>query len=210
MGSIAALWIGMAVCIPTYMLAAGMIGQGMSWLQALMTVVLGNMIVTIPMILNAEPGTRYGIPFPVLLRSSFGTVGANIPALLRAVVACGWFGIQTWIGGSAIYMLLSVMVGFTPATATDHLPVLGASAGQMGCFLLFWVINMIVVLTGTRGIKKLEVYAAPFLLAVGLALLAWAVTQGGGFANLYADENLQKLREGTTGGAENFNFWAVF
>ncbi|MFN9973709.1 MAG: cytosine permease, partial [Phycisphaerae bacterium] len=100
---IAALWIGMAVCITTYTIAAGMIGQGMNWWQATLTVALGNLIVLIPMTLNGHPGTKYGIPFPVLMRASFGTVGANVPALARALVACGWFGIQTWIGGDAIY-----------------------------------------------------------------------------------------------------------
>ncbi|MGI8905041.1 MAG: NCS1 family nucleobase:cation symporter-1 [Candidatus Sumerlaeaceae bacterium] len=207
MWSIAALWVGMAVCIPTYTLAAGMISQGMNWWQALLTVTLGNLIVTVPMILNAEPGTRYGIPFPVLLRASFGTRGANIPAIMRAIVACGWFGIQTWIGGSAIYTLLSVILKFPVATAADHITFLGASAGQFGCFLLFWAINMLIVITGTHGIKWLENLSAPFLLAVGLALLAWGVTRGGGFGNILSDATIQKLRGKE---AADFNIWKVF
>ena len=127
MWNIAALWVGMAVCIPTYTLSAGLISQGMSWKQALLTIALGNLIVLLPMMLNAHAGTRYGIPFPVLLRASFGTVGANIPAMMRALVACGWFGIQTWIGGSAIYTLTLVIFGNEPAGPEQMLPVLGLS-----------------------------------------------------------------------------------
>src|SRR5688500_13476320 len=131
----AALWVGMAVCIPTYTLAAGLIDQGMSWWQALLCVGLGNVIVLGPMLLNAHAGTRYGIPFPVFARASFGVLGANVPALLRAVVACGWFGIQTWIGGFAIYKLLEVM---WPGIA--QLPRIlpgwvGLGTGEALCFL---------------------------------------------------------------------------
>src|SRR5215207_10122766 len=106
--SIAALWISMSACIPTYMLASSLIDGGMNWWQAVLTVFLGNVIVLIPMVLNAHAGTRYGIPFPVYCRASFGVLGANVPALLRALVACGWFGIQTWIGGAAIYTIMTV------------------------------------------------------------------------------------------------------
>jgi NCS1 family nucleobase:cation symporter-1 len=137
---IAALWVGMAVCIPTYSLASGMIGAGMAWWQALLTVFLGNVIVLIPMTLNAHPGTAYGIPFPVLLRASFGIRGANVAALLRGVVACGWFGIQTWIGGAAIHSTLAMVIGMdgTP----DPIAGLGISLSQLGCFLAFWLINV--------------------------------------------------------------------
>src|SRR6201995_4967947 len=112
----AALWISMAACIPTYMLASSLIGEGMNWSQAIFTIFLGNLIVLIPMVLNAHAGTHYGIPFPVFCRASFGTKGANVPALLRALVACGWFGIQTWIGGNAIYKILTV---FAPTLANS-------------------------------------------------------------------------------------------
>src|SRR4051812_3877068 len=131
--SIAALWISMSACIPTYMLASGLIGSGMNWSQAVFTIFLGNVIVVIPMILNAHAGTRYGIPFPVFCRASFGTVGANVPALLRALVACGWFGIQTWIGGAAIYKILAVFVPSILGGAP--LPVLHITAMQFTCFL---------------------------------------------------------------------------
>jgi NCS1 family nucleobase:cation symporter-1 len=125
---IASLWIGLSVCIPTYMLAASLVGGGMNWKQAVGTIMLGNLIVCVPMVLIAHAGTRYGIPFPVLARASFGTRGSNIPALLRAVVACGWFGIQTWIGGQAIYTMLQVAIpGWEPPF------------GQAITFLLFWL-----------------------------------------------------------------------
>src|SRR4051812_1601094 len=133
LGSFAALWVSMSACIPTYMLASGLIGSGMNWSQAVLTIFLGNVIVVIPMILNAHAGTRYGIPFPVFCRASFGVKGANVPAVLRALVACGWFGIQTWIGGDAIYKILGVfapsMLGGAP------LPVLHITAMQFTCFL---------------------------------------------------------------------------
>src|SRR3954468_15862343 len=132
-GSFAALWISMSACIPTYMLASSLIGGGMNWWQAIFTIFLGNVIVLIPMILNAHAGTRYGIPFPVFCRASFGVLGANIPAMLRALVACGWFGIQTWIGGEAIYKIASV---FWPSLATGaHAHFLGITFEQFGCFL---------------------------------------------------------------------------
>src|ERR1700741_5370634 len=127
LASIAALWISMSACIPTYMLASGLIGSGMNWSQAIVTIFLGNVIVVIPMILNAHAGTHYGIPFPVFCRASFGTRGANIPALMRAFVACGWFGIQTWIGGNAIYKILAV---FLPSLAGSATAFLGITFAQ--------------------------------------------------------------------------------
>src|SRR5258705_10352025 len=142
----AAIWISMAACIPTYMLASSLIGGGMNWWHAVLTIFLGNLIVLIPMVLNAHAGTHYGIPFPVYCRASFGTVGANIPALLRALVACGWFGIQTWIGGNAIY---KIFVIFIPAMGTGHpLGFLAITPAQLACFILFWGINMFVVYKG--------------------------------------------------------------
>ncbi len=106
----AALWVSMSACIPTYTLASSLIEEGMNWWQAVVTIFLGNLIVLVPMVLNAHAGTKYGIPFPVYCRASFGILGANVPALLRALVACGWFGIQSWIGGWAIYKILAIYV----------------------------------------------------------------------------------------------------
>jgi NCS1 family nucleobase:cation symporter-1 len=205
--NIAALWVGMAVCIPTYTLAAGLISQGMSWTQALLTIALGNLIVLIPMVLNAHAGTRYGIPFPVFLRSSFGTIGANVPALMRALVACGWFGIQTWIGGSAIYVLHSVIFGFEPAGPNDLIPVVGLSWGQLGCFLLFWAVNIAVILAGIDTVKWLETLAAPFLLAIGLGLLWWGVSAAGGLAVALSDETVASVRGELSA---EFDFWRAF
>ena len=177
---IASLWVGMAVCIPTYMMASGLIQKGMSWSQALLTVMLGNLIVLVPMMLNAHAGTKYGIPFPVLLRSPFGLFGSNIPALMRALVACGWFGIQTWISGFGIYELLRA-IGLDLSTL-PHLPwPLDVGLGQFLCFLLFWLINLYFIWKGTESIKVMETLAAPFLIVCGLALLAWAYFRAGGF-----------------------------
>src|SRR5690242_575145 len=166
----ASLWVAMSVCIPTYMLASGLIAGGMSWWQAISTILLGNLIVLIPMLLNAHAGTKYGIPFPVFVRASFGVRGANIPAVLRALVACGWFGIQTWIGGAAIYSMLKIM---WPAAA-------GMASGIWICFFLFWLINMWVVWKGIETIRWLEGVGAPFLLAVGLLLFFWVTGKAGG------------------------------
>src|SRR3954468_9587067 len=162
MASIAALWISMSACIPTYMLASGLIESGMNWSQAVLTIFLGNVIVVIPMILNAHAGTRYGIPFPVFCRASFGTRGANIPALMRAFVACGWFGIQTWIGGNAIYKIMGV---FSPSLATGSTQnFLGITFVQFLCFMFFWVINMLVVYKGIDCIRWLLNIKAPLLI----------------------------------------------
>jgi nucleobase:cation symporter-1, NCS1 family len=172
----AALWVSMSVNILTYMLAASLIQGGMDWKQAVATVLLGNTIVLVPMLLNSHPGTRYGIPFPVLARASFGVLGANIPAVLRALVACGWFGIQTWIGGEAINTLL----------ATLYSPWKNFPAGVAVCFLLFWAINLAVILKGIEYIRFLQGISAPVLLGVGLLLLGWAYKTAGGFGPMLA------------------------
>ena len=165
------LWVAMSVCIPTYMLASGLIAGGMSWSQSIGTILLGNLIVLIPMLLNAHAGAKYGIPFPVLVRASFGVRGANVPAVLRALVACGWFGIQTWIGGQAIYTMLQIL---WPASA--QLP-----GGVWICFFSFWALNMLVIWRGIETIKVLEGIGAPFMLVVGLLLLFWITNKAGGF-----------------------------
>ena len=166
----ASLWVAMSVCIPTYMLASGLIAGGMSWKQAIGTILLGNVIVLIPMILNAHAGAKYGIPFPVLVRASFGTRGANVPAVLRALVACGWFGIQSWIGGQAIYSMLQVL--WPSAAASPSMPWV--------CFFAFWLLTMAVIWRGIETIKFLEGIGAPFMLAVGLLLLWWISRKAGG------------------------------
>jgi NCS1 family nucleobase:cation symporter-1 len=172
----ASLWVGLSVCIPTYMLAAGLVDGGMSWWQAMLTILLGNLIVLLPMIAIAHAGTRYGIPFPVLARSSFGTSGAHVPALLRALVACGWFGIQTWIGGQAIHTMLA-----TAFPAWREVP-----GAVWIAFALFWTWNMWIAVRGSDSIKHLEAWAAPFLLVAGLTLLAWAAARAGGLGPILA------------------------
>ena len=266
----AALWVALSVNIPTYLLASGMIAGGMNWKQAIFTVFLGNLIVLVPMVLNAHAGTKYGIPFPVFARASFGVLGANIPALLRAIVACGWFGIQTWIGGAAIYQLLAIpypeisdtahmpawlggnyhleaedlyvtdpgaehestatgtiqsidrergelqlaskgdefRVVLSPAAVFvkgDHSPADLASLqsgaqvwiegqfkgtrinfAQFLCFIFFWLLNMIVVWAGIETIRWFENLSAPFLLLIGLGLLAWAYREAHGFGPMFS------------------------
>jgi len=172
----AALWVAMSVNIPTYMLASGMIAGGMNWKQAIFTVFLGNVIVLIPMLLNAHAGAKYGIPFPVYARASFGVLGANIPAVLRALVACGWFGIQTWIGGEAINALI---IALAPRWHDFAL-------GPAVCFGAFWLLNLAVIVRGIDTIRFLQGISAPFLLVISLALLAWAYIKAGGFGPMLA------------------------
>lgn len=197
----AALWISMSLCIPTYMLASSLIGGGMNWWQAIVTIFLGNTIVLIPMILNGHAGAKYGIPFPVFARASFGVRGANIPALLRAIVACGWFGIQTWIGGYAIYLMFRLW-----APAIDNLPPIFPMAwtlqtGPALFFFLFWLLNMFVVYLGVKSIKKLLVFKAFFLPVAALALLFWAMRAGRGLGPILHQPS--KF-------ATNADFWNFF
>ena len=201
--NMASLWVGMVVCVPTYMLAAGLIEQGMSWSQAVVTVMLGNVIVLVPMILNGHPGTKYGVPFPVMSRASFGIHGAHIPSLLRALVACGWFGIQTWIGGQAIYQLIGVMAG--GAIGGDPIAVLGINLAELGCFLFFWAIQVAILWKGVESIRILETLAAPFLILMGLALLVWAYVKAGGFGSM-----LSTPSQFAVGGPKEGQFWSVF
>ena len=199
--NIAALWIGMSVVISTYTIAGGMIEAGMSWWQAMLTVLLGNVIVLIPMTLNAHAGTKYGVSFPVLCRASFGTVGANVPAVLRAVVACGWFGIQTWLAGTAIDACLGVI---RPGWA--HLfgdaAVGGVAVHTWLAFGAFWAVEVVLIVRGLEGIKWLEAWSAPLLLAGGAALLWWAAAKAGGLGRvLDASANLHKGHD---------SFWKLF
>ena len=180
----AALWISMAHCIPTYMLASGLMAAGMNWKQALVTILLGNTIVLIPILLNSHPGTKYGIPFPVFARAAYGTLGSNLPALMRALVACGWFGIQSWIGGEALHTFFSAIIpgwndllgrGFGGHTTTAWLS-----------FLLFWGINIFIIYRGMDLLRKVENWAAPFVLLMTTVLLVWAVKKAHGLGPLLA------------------------
>jgi NCS1 family nucleobase:cation symporter-1 len=177
--NIAALWIGMSVVITTYTLASGLMQQGMTWWQAMLTILLGNSIVLIPMMLNAHAGTKYGVSFPVLCRASFGVRGANVPAMLRAIVACGWFGIQTWIGGLALDALLkAAWPGWSDLPAATWI-----------AFFAFWLMQVGIILKGTEGIKLLESWSAPLLLAGGLMLLVWAIRAGGGLGHILSESS---------------------
>ena len=182
----AALWVSMAHCIPTYMLASGLMASGMNWSQALFTILLGNTIVLIPILLNSHPGTKYGIPFPVFARAAYGTLGSNVPALMRALVACGWFGIQAWIGGEALQTMFKTIVPGWPL-------LLGAGFGghtttEWLSFLLFWGLNIFIIYRGMDLLREVENWAAPFVLIMTGALLWWAVSRANGFGPLLAQQ----------------------
>jgi NCS1 family nucleobase:cation symporter-1 len=195
----AALWISMAHCIPTYILASGLIKMGMSWGQALTTILLGNSIVLAPILLNSHPGTKYGIPFPVFARAAYGVFGANVPAMMRALVACGWFGIQAWIGGEALNTLFNAVI---PGWATLGGAGFGGHATtQWLSFLLFWGINIYIIYRGMDLVREVENWAAPFVLVMTAALVWWAIRSAHGLGPLLS----QPGRFRTLG-----EFWPVF
>jgi NCS1 family nucleobase:cation symporter-1 len=200
---VAALWVALSACIPTYMLGSSLIGEGMSWWQAVLTIFLGNLLVLVPLVLNAHAGTRYGIPFPVYCRAAFGLRGANAPALLRALVACGWFGIQAWIGGWALYKVLEVYFPTWPSL--PRLPGVGLTLPQLACFLAFWALNLLAVWRGIESVRLLLNVKAPLLLALGLALLAWAYHAAGGWGPI-----LSQPSQFDPGGPRAGRFWAFF
>jgi nucleobase:cation symporter-1, NCS1 family len=218
MWHITALWIGMCICVPTYQLASGLVAQGLNWWQGVLTVTLGNIIVLVPMVLNAHAGTKYGIPFPVFARASYGVLGANVPAVMRAIVACGWFGIQTWFGGNALFELVNAL-GDPAAPILAGLPAadsplaqegtwplwmsLGLAPGQLLCFTVFWLVNVYFIWKGTESIKWMESLAAPVLIVAGLALLVWAVLKVGSLGAILEHSNFAaKTKPG--------DFWQVF
>lgn len=199
----AALWIGMVACIPVYLIASGMIEQGMSAAQAVTTVLLGNLIVLIPLLLIGHAGAKYGIPFAVLIRSSFGVRGSRLPALLRALVACGWFGIQCWVGGSALYAIGNIVAG--GALDGPVVPALGINIGQFVSFLVFWAMHLYFIKNGPESIRWIETYTAPLKIIIVLALLLWAYNKAGGFGAM-----LSGASAFDEGGTKAGQFWSVF
>jgi NCS1 family nucleobase:cation symporter-1 len=195
----AALWISMAHCIPTYMLASGLMASGMNWSQALVTILLGNTIVLIPILLNSHPGTKYGIPFPVFARAAYGTLGSNVPALMRALVACGWFGIQAWIGGEALNTFFKAVIpGWSTLLGAGFL---GHTTTEWISFLLFWGLNIYIIYRGMDLLRAVENWAAPFVLIMTGVLLWWAVSRANGVGPLLSHPGkFHTLRE----------FWPIF
>jgi NCS1 family nucleobase:cation symporter-1 len=195
----AALWISMAHCIPTYMLSSGLISEGMNWWQALFTILLGNTIVLVPILLNSHPGTKYGIPFPVFARAAYGTLGSNLPALMRAIVACGWFGIQAWIGGEALNTLFNAIIPGWQTLLGG--PIGGHTPTAWLSFLLFWGLNIYIIYRGMDLLRKVENWAAPFVLIMTALLLGWAIWKANGLGYLLN----QQGKFHTLG-----EFWPVF
>jgi NCS1 family nucleobase:cation symporter-1 len=196
----AALWISMAHCIPTYMLASGLITAGMNWWQALLTILLGNSIVLVPILLNSHPGTKYGIPFPVFARAAYGVFGANVPAVMRALVACGWFGIQCWIGGQALNTFFKALFPFAWGAIFGGF-VGGHALGEWICFLAFWGINILIVYRGMELLRKVENWAAPYVLVMTAALVVWAI---------HGAHGLGRVMEGGGKFTSFASFWPVF
>jgi nucleobase:cation symporter-1, NCS1 family len=193
-----ALWVGMSHNIPSYLLASGLVALGMNWVQAVLTIALGNIIVLVPMLLNSHAGTKYGIPFPVFARASFGLRGANLAAMLRALIACGWFGIQTWIGGEAIYTLAGAIIGHSWTGAAS---LAGYPWTQWLSFAIFWVLEMAIIVRGMDTLRRFENWAAPFVLVVAVALLIFMASKAHGFGNIVSQPS--QLGWGS-------RFWTVF
>jgi len=197
----AALWVSMAHCIPTYNLAALMIAAGLAWWQALTAILLGNLIVIVPILLNSHPGTKYGIPFPVFARAAYGTSGANLPALMRALVACGWFGINAWIGGGALQTFFDALwPGWGDLLGTATYPLEHFQNTQWISFLLFWGLNILVIYRGMELLRKVERWAAPYVLVMTAILLGWALWKAGGLGPILDHSSF-------TGSG---TFWAAF
>lgn len=186
---LAAIWVGMAVCIPTYLLASYMIKSGLNWYEALIIIGLANLIITIPMVLNGHAGVKYGIPFPVIGRAAFGTKGVHLASVTRGIIACGWFGVQTWIGGLAIYAIFNAVTGSSGE--------LGLSIGKFVSFGIFWLINMYFIWKGTESIKWLETYSAPILVIMGIALIYWSYAKAEGFS-VVLDQSVQLEKTAAT------------
>ncbi|KAG0568488.1 hypothetical protein KC19_6G022800 [Ceratodon purpureus] len=199
----ACLWIGLVVGVPTYYMAGSLVEMGMSWWEGILTVLIGNLVVLVPMVLSGHAGTKFGVPFPVLARAAFGIRGANVPSLLRALVACGWFGIQTWIGGQAIFQLLNTLV--RGSLTGSAVPWLGISAAEFGCFLVFWLLQIGIIWNGIESIRELEKVSAPILILLSAALLAWAYVQAGGFGPM-----LSLPSQFIAGGPKAGQFWQTF
>ncbi|MEJ2113320.1 MAG: NCS1 family nucleobase:cation symporter-1 [Flavobacteriaceae bacterium] len=191
---LAAIWVGMAVCIPTYLLASYMIKTGLNWYEALIIIGLANLIITIPMVLNGHAGVKYGVPFPVIGRAAFGTKGVHLASVARGIIACGWFGVQTWIGGLAIYAIFNAFTGSTGE--------LGLSIGKFAGFGVFWIINMYFIWKGTESIKWLETYSAPILIGIGLVLIYWSYAKAEGFS-IVLDQSVQLEKTAATITYEN-------
>lgn len=190
----AALWISMAHCIPTYMMASGLISAGMNWWQALLTILLGNIIVLAPILLNSHPGTKYGIPFPVFARAAYGNLGSNVPALMRAIVACGWFGIQAWIGGQAIHIFMSSIIPNWNTLLGNQIG--GHTPTEWLSFLVFWAMNIAIIYRGMDLLRHVENWAAPYVLVMTALLLGWILYEAGGIGFLlHEPEKFQTFGE---------------
>ncbi len=193
-----ALWVGMAHCIPSWTLASGLVALGMDWKQAVLTIAVANLIVLVPMLLTGHAGTKYGIPFPVFARASFGLRGANLPAMVRAAVACAWFGVQTWIGGEGIFLLAGKLFGSGWQNAGT---IAGTAWTQWLAFLVFWLIEVAVITRGMETLRKFENWAAPLVIAGALALLGFMASKAGGFGPLLDQPSALGWGSG---------FWKVF
>lgn len=180
----ASLWVGLVVGVPSYYLAGSLVDLGMAWWQGIATVVVANLILLGPLILTGHPGTKYGVPFPVLARSSFGIRGAHVPTLLRALVGCGWYGIESWIGGEAIFLLLPKSIKQPSSVLAQSVPWLGTSPLEFACFLAFWTAQLAIVWKGMQGIRELEKYSAPILISLTSCLLVWAYVNSGGLVHM--------------------------
>ncbi|MCO5560092.1 hypothetical protein L7F22_013698 [Adiantum nelumboides] len=200
---IISLWVGLVVGIPSYYLAGSLVELGMSWWQGICTVMAGNFLLFFPLVWTGHAGIKYGIPFPVMARASFGIHGAHIVTILRALVACGWFGIETWIGGQGIYILLNALL--QGKIAGSSIMFMGTALSERACFFSFWLLQVIILWNGVDSIRKFEKYCAPVLIIMSIALLSWAYLKAGGFGAMLATPS-----QFVVGGSKEGQFWQVF
>jgi NCS1 family nucleobase:cation symporter-1 len=195
----AALWISMAHCIPTYTLASSMIEKGLAWWQALAAILAGNLIVLAPILLNSHPGTKYGIPFPVFARAAYGTSGANLPALMRALIACGWFGINAWIGGHALQVFFAALwPGWSDLLGHTNYPFDHFANTQWISFALFWLLNIVIIFRGMDLLRRVERFAAPYVLVMTALLVGWAIHRAGGLGPILERSSFVPTKAGAT------------
>jgi NCS1 family nucleobase:cation symporter-1 len=176
--SIFALWTNDVHNLANYSFAIGLYALGLGGWQIMLSLAIGAVLVYLCMNLTGDMGQKTGVPFPVISRVSFGIFGAQIPALIRAVIAIAWFGIQTYLASVVLRVLLTAL---DPALAEyDHDAWLGLSSLGWLCFLSIWVVQFVILAYGMEMVRRYEAFAGPVILLTVASLAVWMFTQANG------------------------------